>query len=71
MVDSFVKGNKKYYTQILLQQCKCETKKTKTENLIKDDLEASSSDNETDSETESDLTINLTMKNLLKFKTAF
>ena len=71
MVDSFVKGNKKYYTQILLQQCKCETKKTKTENLIKDDLVASSSDNETDSETESDLRINLRMKNLLRFKIVF
>ena len=71
MVDSFVKRNKKYYTQILLQQCKCETKKTKTENLIKDDLVASSSDNETDSETESDLRINLRMKNLLRFKTVF
>ena len=57
---------KKYYPKTLLEECKYETKKTKMENLINDELgpsssddetdelEPSSSDDETDSETESD-----------------
>ena len=45
---------KKYYPKTLLGECKYETKKTKMENLINDELEPSSSDDETDSETESD-----------------
>ena len=54
MLDSVDKVKKKYYSQTLLEECKYEIKKTKMENLISDELEPSSSDDETDSETESD-----------------
>ena len=36
--------------QTLLEECKYQIKKTRMENLINDDLEAKSSDNETDSD---------------------
>ena len=39
-----------YYPQKLLEECKYEAKKTKMESLINDDLESSSSDNETESD---------------------
>ena len=56
--DSVVKVKKKYYPQKLLEECKYEIKKTKMENLIDEELEASSSDDETGNdfnvETESD-----------------
>ena len=56
MLESVVKVKKKYYPKTLLEECKYETKKTKLENLINDDLEPSSSDDETknDSDNESD-----------------
>ena len=54
MLDSVIIVNKKYYPQILLEECKYEIKKTKIENLINDDLEQSSSDEESDNETKSD-----------------
>ena len=41
----------------LLEECKCEIKKTKMESLINDDLDLSSSDNETDSESDNDADI--------------
>ena len=50
MLGSVVKLKKKYYTQTLLEECKYETKKTKIENLISDDLEWSSTDNKTESD---------------------
>ena len=48
MLDSVVKVKKKYYPQTLLEECKYEIKKTKMENLVDDELEASSSDDEAD-----------------------
>ena len=54
MLDSVIKATKKYYTQTLLEKQKYEIKKTNMENFINDDLEPSSSDDETDSEAESD-----------------
>ena len=54
MLDSVVRIKKKYYPQTLLEECKYEIKKTKMENLINDDLEPSSSDNETDSDSDND-----------------
>ena len=51
MLDSVIRANKRYYPQILLEECKYEIKKTKMENLINDDLDSSSTD-ECDSETE-------------------
>ena len=50
MLDSVVKVKKKYYPQTLLEECKYEIKKTKMENLIDDELEASSSDDEVDND---------------------
>ena len=43
MLDSIIKAKKKY-PQTLLEECKCEQKRIKTENLV-DDLEKSLSDN--------------------------
>ena len=48
MLDSAVRIKKKYYPQTLLEECKYEIKKTKMENLVDDELEASSSDDEAD-----------------------
>ena len=44
MLDSVIKVKKKYYPQILLEECKYEPKKIKIKNLIDYDLEKSSSD---------------------------
>ena len=46
MLDSVIKGNKKYYPQTLLEECKYVQEKTKTENLIHDYLEKSESDSD-------------------------
>ena len=51
MLDSFIRANKKYYPQTILEECKYEIKKNKMENLINDDLDPSSSD---ESDNESD-----------------
>ena len=53
MLDS-VKVKKKYYSQTLLEEFKHEIKETKMENLINDELEASSSDDESDNKTNSE-----------------
>ena len=60
-LDSVIRVNKKYYPQILLEECKYVIRKNKMENLINDDLDLSSSDesdhesdNESDSEIDSD-----------------
>ena len=47
ILDSVIRISKKYYPQILLEECKYEIKKTEMENLINDDLDLSSSDDET------------------------
>ena len=54
MLDSVIRANKRYYSQILLEECKYEIKKTKMENLINDDLEPSLSDDESDSESDNE-----------------
>ena len=53
MLDSVIKGNKKYYPQTLLEECKYEIKKKKMEKLINDDLDPSSS-NVSDSESDNE-----------------
>ena len=50
MLDSFIRVNKKYYPQTLLEECKYVMRKNKMENLTNNDLDLSSSDNETDNE---------------------
>ena len=52
MLDSFIKVNKRYYPQTLLEECKYEIKNNKTDNNIIDFDSGSSdeSDNEPDSE---------------------
>ena len=59
MLDSVIRVNKKYYPQELLEECRYEIKKNKTENLINDDLDSISSNksniesrNESDNESE-------------------
>ena len=52
MLDSVIKVNKKYYPQTLVEKCKYEIKKNKMENLINDDLDPISSDNESDNESD-------------------
>ena len=54
MLDSVVRINKNHYTQTLSEECKYEIKKTKMENLINDDLEWNSSDNETESDSDNE-----------------
>ena len=54
MLDSVVRVSKKQYPQTLLEECKYEMKKTKMENLINDDLDLSSSDDETDNESDNE-----------------
>ena len=54
MLDSVIRVSKKHYPQILLKECKYEIEKTKIENLINDDLDLQSSDNETDNESENE-----------------
>ena len=50
MLDSVIITNKKYYTETLLEECKYKIKKNKLKNLINDDFDSSSSDNEFDNE---------------------
>ena len=54
MLDSVIKANKKYCPQTLLEECKYVQQKTKTENLIHDDLEKSEPDSDSNDEIESD-----------------
>ena len=54
MIDSVIKANKKYYPQILLEECKYIQEKIKTENYIDEDLENRESDSNFNDEIESD-----------------
>ena len=57
VLDSIIRVSKKYYPQILLEECKYVIRKNKMENLINDDLNLSSSDesdNESDNEFDSE-----------------
>ena len=54
MLDSVIRVSKKYYPQTLLQECKCEIKNTKMENLVNDELDLSWSDDETKNESDNE-----------------
>ena len=57
MLDSAIRVNRKYYSEILLEGCKYKITKTKMENLINDDLNPSSfdkSDSEFDNGSDND-----------------
>ena len=54
ILDSVIRVSKKYYPQILSEECKYEIKRTKMENLINDDIDLSSSDDETDNESDNE-----------------
>ena len=58
MLDSVVRVSKKQYPQTLLEECKYEIKKTIMENLINDDLDLSSSDDETNNESDDETEFN-------------
>ena len=53
MLDSVIRISKKYYPQTLLEEI-YEIKKIKMDNMINDDLDLSSSDNETDNESDNE-----------------
>ena len=55
MIDSVIKVNKKYYPQMLLEECKYIQEKIKAENYIDEDLENSESDSNYNDETESNI----------------
>ena len=55
MLDSVIIANKKYYSQIPLEECKYVQEKIKTENYIDEDLEKSESESDSNIETESDI----------------
>ena len=55
MIDSVIKSNKKYYPQILLEECKHIQEKIKIKNYINEDLEKSELDNDSNNEIESDI----------------
>ena len=55
MIDSVIKANKKYYPQILLEECKCVQEKIKNENYIDEELEKSESYSDPNYKTESDI----------------
>ena len=57
MLDSFIRANKKFYPQTLLEECKYVIRKNKMENLINNDLNLSSSDesdNKSDNENDNE-----------------
>ena len=54
MLDSVIRVSEKYYPQTLSEECKYEIKNTKMENLINDDLEPRSSDDETDNDSDNE-----------------
>ena len=58
MLYSVIRVSKKYYPQTLLEECKYEIKKIKMDNVINDDLDLSSSDNETDNESDNETKFN-------------
>ena len=45
-LDSVIRGNKMYYPQTLLEECKYVMKKNKMKNFINDELDLTSSDNQ-------------------------
>ena len=55
ILDPVIRVSKKYYSQMFLDECKYEIKKTKMENLMNDDLDLSSSDDETESDYDTEL----------------
>ena len=55
ILDSVIRVSKKYYSQMFLDECKYKIKKTKMENLMNDDLDLSSSDDETESDYDTEL----------------
>ena len=55
MLDSVIRGNKKYYPKTFLEECKYVQEKIKIENHIDEDLEKSESDSGSNDETESDI----------------
>ena len=54
MLNFVIRVNKKHHPQTLLEECKYKIKKTQTENIIEDDLDPGSSDNEIDSDPDND-----------------
>ena len=54
MLDFVIRVSKNYYPQTLMEECKYVIRKNEMENLINDDLDLSSSDNDTGNEYDRD-----------------
>ena len=54
VIDSIINSNKKYYSQILWEECIYVQEKTKTENYVDEDLDSDSNNNETESVIDND-----------------
>ena len=68
MLDSVIRVNKKYYPEALLEECKCERKKYKMENLINHDLDLSLPDNESNNESDNECDNESDILNLILVK---
>ena len=74
LLDSVIKVNREYCPQILLEEYKYEIKKTEIENLVNDDLEQISCDDESDNDSGNESDNESKMNNLLmnlKIKNVF
>ena len=54
VLDFVIRVSKNYYPQTLMEECKYVIRKNEMENLINDDLDLSSSDNDTGNEYDRD-----------------
>ena len=74
MLGSVIKANKRYYPQILLEECKYKITRNKVENIYNDDLDSSLSDafeTEFDHLSDNGSDNDESNVNLLKVKTVF
>ena len=62
MLDSIIRVNIKYFAQTFFEECKCTIKITKMENVVNDDLDLSSTDNESDNKWAMKVIVSLIVK---------
>ena len=69
MLDSIIRVNEKYFAQTLFEECKYIIKITKMENLVNDDLDVSSTDNESDNKWTMKVIVSLIVKLMINLLT--
>ena len=69
MLDSIIRVNEKYVAQTLFEECKYIIKITKMENLVNDDLDVSSTDNESDNKWTMKVIVSLIVKLMINLLT--